>query len=195
MELKELYDNTLEIFDANKKNLGSKIMESLDSVSAIDAFVKMTGGDLTHDYMQMIYQYYLADRKKLKQDYTPVSLSRLISALAPTADEIVDMCAGSGALTIQRWLKNKDTKFILYELSDDVIPFLLFNMVCRNIDSIVFKADVLSATIYDSWRIRKGDKYGKISNIKSTIQHEMESADSRVIPAGFSWASETAAEK
>ncbi|HEM5108273.1 TPA: N-6 DNA methylase, partial [Streptococcus suis] len=59
--------------------------------------------DLHSDWLQMIYQYWLADRDIKKQDYTPKTIAKLVSRLAlqKTNEAIVDICAGSGALVIQ----------------------------------------------------------------------------------------------
>jgi len=37
------------------------------------------------------------------------------------------MCADSGALTIQKWVQNKNAHFVCEELASSSIPFLLFN--------------------------------------------------------------------
>lgn len=36
----------------------------------------------------MVYQYYMADREKKKQDFTPVCLGKLMSKLVGSADTI-----------------------------------------------------------------------------------------------------------
>lgn len=63
--------------------------------------------------MQMIFQYYFADRKEKMQDYTPKSLAGSSCRVIKTKDEKIclDLCAGSGALTIQKWNENNDLKF------------------------------------------------------------------------------------
>ena len=50
--------------------------------------------DLTIDYMQMIFQYYFADRKEKMQDYTPKSLAVAVAELSKTKDEKIclDLC-------------------------------------------------------------------------------------------------------
>ena len=65
--------------------------------------------------MQKIFQYYLADRKVKMQDYTPVSLAKFVGKLVRTENEhtVYDLCAGSGALTIQKWNLNNELKFFL----------------------------------------------------------------------------------
>jgi len=176
MELKELVDRTLETFGASKpEELGQALIESRDDAwPTYDAFCDLVGGDLSKDWMQMIYQYYLADRKEKKQDYTPASVAKLMSSLAGGGcerdDWIIDLCAGSGALTIQHWLAHPNCKYICYEVDSNVIPFLLFNLAIRNIEAVVLQCDVLSGEKPSKgWTVTKAGKYGKITDIKSTV--------------------------
>ncbi len=76
-----------------------------------------------------------------------------------------DLCAGSGALTIQRWNENHEQKFELYEFDENVIPFLLFNMAIRNIECTVYHSDVLQQEIYHIYKIGKGKTFGKFSEV------------------------------
>ena len=113
--------------------------------------------------MQKIYQYYLADRKEKKQDYTPSSLAQFMGLLAGNSESVTDMCAGSGALIIQKWNQNCNTEFIAIEIDENVIPFLLFNMVLRNIRCDVFLMDALTdEEPKKKWTITRGGKYGCI---------------------------------
>lgn len=123
--------------------------------------------DLTIDYMQMIFQYYFADRKEKMQDYTPKSLAVAVAELSKTKDEKIclDLCAGSGALTIQKWNENNDLKFICKEYDSRVIPFLLFNLAIRNIDAEVIHCDVLSDENFKTYRTQKGDRFATIKEI------------------------------
>jgi len=120
--------------------------------------------DLTIDYMQMIFQYYFADRKEKMQDYTPKSLAVAVAELSKTKDEKIclDLCAGSGALTIQKWNENNDLKFICKEYDSRVIPFLLFNLAIRNIDAEVIHCDVLSDEIFKTYRTQKGNRFATV---------------------------------
>lgn len=166
MELKELYNKTLELFGAdNAKDLGDYLVKALNNEEKEDAFCEMVGGDLSKDWLQMVYQYYLADRKKKKQDYTPKSIAKLMGALVGNAESCIDLCAGSGALTIQKWMENPDQEFVLYEADTNVIPYLLFNLAVRNISATVFLSDVLQNDIKGKWKISKGEKYATVSNI------------------------------
>ena len=170
MELKELAEKTLALFQISDfSSLGSAVMDACNDCEKLDAFCEMVDNDLSVDWMQKIYQYYFADREEKKQDFTPKSLAEFMGRLADNPKMVIDMCAGSGALTIQKWNQNHDQKFMLYELDENVIPFLLFNLVIRNIEAIVYRGDVLQNEVYDQWVVRKGEKYGSVSRIKSTV--------------------------
>ena len=170
MELKELTEKTLEIFEAEDvSKLGSQIMKSMNDNTKKEKFIELVENDLSKDWLQMIYQYYLADREDKKQDYTPKSIAKLMGELVGKPDVCIDMCAGSGALTIQKWIIDKKQKFILYELDENVIPYLLFNLSVRNIEAMVYQADILKNEIYGQWQIKKGEKFANVVNIKSAI--------------------------
>ena len=164
MELKELSEKTLALFGAlSHEELGNKLMECAMSndTNLFSAFANMVG-DLSVDWLQKIYQYYQADRKEKKQDYTPKSVAELMARLCGASDVTVDMCAGSGALTIQRWNNNKGGTFVLYELDGNVIAYLLFNLALRNIRATVHNADVLQDEIYKTYTVSKGERFGSV---------------------------------
>lgn len=172
MELKELSNRTLEIFRISDiKKLSDALMECVirNDTDKMQAFRDLVENDLSRDWLQMIYQYYCADRKEKKQDYTPKCLAGFMSRLIGEADTIVDLCAGSGALTIQRWCQNHDQKFRLYELDEKVIPYLLFNLALRNISASVCRADVIRDEVYEQWTVQKGEQYGRVACIQSTV--------------------------
>ena len=171
MELKELTEKTLSLFGVdNPKQLGSALMNACDNPEKLTAFKTLVGEDLTKDWMQMIYQYYLADRDAKKQDYTPSTVAKFMGMLAGRSDRIVDMCAGSGALIIQKWNQNKDARFTAIEFDENVVQFLIFNMVLRNIRCRVFHMDALKdEPPMHSWDVMKGEEYGYVTNIKSAL--------------------------
>lgn len=172
MELKELSTKTLELFSVTfVEELSDALMSCVaeNNTEKMQAFSDMVAGDLSKDWLQMIYQYYCADRKDKKQDYTPKCLAQFLSRLIGESTETVDMCAGSGALTIQRWTENPDTVFTLYEVDENVIPYLLFNMALRNINATVYQSDVLQQETINTWEIRKGERFGKVSCLKPAV--------------------------
>lgn len=171
MELKTLTDRTFELFGITEPSqLGDALMDACRDTEKLQAFNDLVEGDLNTDWMQRIYQYYLADRKDKKQDFTPGSLARFMGMLAGESKTIVDMCAGTGALIIQKWAMNHETRFIAIEYDEDLIPFLCFNMVLRNINCLIKWMDAIGEQeLLGSWQIKKGEKYGNIVNIKSAL--------------------------
>jgi len=169
MELTKLRDVMLKLFDCEKvEQLSKKIMGVVlsNDFEKMDKFVELIGNDLSIDYIQKVYQYYLADRKEKKQDYTPKSLAKLMAILAMSKDKkIIDMCAGSGSLTIQAWILDKDIVVECLEFDETVIPFLLFNLQVRNIEGIVKHMDVLENEIFNTYKITRTDKFGKVEKI------------------------------
>lgn len=169
MELKELCEKVVDMFDINDiSQLGDALTAAVEhnDCEIYDKFVQLVD-DLSIDWLQKIYQYYQADRKEKKQDYTPKTLADFVGRLAGESDIIIDMCAGSGALTIQKWNKNHELRFELYESDDKVIPFLIFNMAIRNIQCLLYHADVLQSDIWHTYEISKGEKYGIFKEIKN----------------------------
>lgn len=162
MELLELKDKTLAIFNASDvSSLGQKLLECVqkEDINKYNKFLSLIEDDLSTDWLQMIYQYYEADRTEKKQDYTPKSLAILCAKLC-CDDDCIDLCSGSGALTIQKWNINKNIHFELYEYDENVLPYLIFNMVIRNIDCNIYHSDVLQDKIYKTIIIEKGEKFG-----------------------------------
>lgn len=170
MELKQLTEKSLELLEIeNTDEMSKRLFEvvSNNNIQIYEQFVKLVENDLSVDWLQKIFQYYQADRKEKMQDYTPKSLADFMGLLAGESDIVIDMCAGSGALTIQKWNRNHDLKYALYEFDEKVIPFLLFNMAVRNISCVVFHADVLQMDIFKEYRIIKGEKYGIFKEVDS----------------------------
>ena len=157
----------LELLRAQSaEELPERLFEAVknDDLNVYENFCELVQ-DLSTDWLQMIFQYYHADRKEKMQDYTPKSLAVFIGRLAGKADTVVDMCAGSGALTIQKWNINHDQKFELYELDEKVLPFLLFNMAVRNIECTIHHSDVLQQEVLHTYRVSKGEKFGKFREV------------------------------
>lgn len=168
MELKELSEKTLEILGIKSINeLSDALYRACknNDISVLSDFSDMVQ-DLQIDWLQKIFQYYEADRKKKKQDYTPKSLAEFCGRLIGNDTEIIDMCAGSGALTIQKWNLNHDAKFILYEIDEKVIPYLLFNMMLRNIRCKIYHSDVLQEEVFHVYEISKGEQFGICEEVK-----------------------------
>lgn len=168
MELLELKNRVMECFEiADINDLKNKLVQITlnHDTEMYDKFCKLVDNDLSPDHLQKVFQYYLADRKVKMQDYTPISLAKLVSKLC-IHKEIIDMCAGSGALTIQKWNLNKNCKFKLYEFDENVMPYLLFNLCVRNINAKVYRIDVLTQEVFNEYNVIPNEKYSKVEVIK-----------------------------
>lgn len=165
MELSELTQKISDIFEVTDvNNLGNKIFETLLEDNAERMLsVKNILPDLKTDWLQAIYQYWLADRDGKKQDYTPKSVSYLTARLATLSDgTIQDVCAGSGALTIAVWSIDPKRDFECVELDENVIPFLLLNLAIRNIKATVLQKDVLNDDIYAKYVVTPTEEIGRV---------------------------------
>lgn len=168
MELKKLTEATMNLLDIKDiKELPNAILSTCRE-NKTNVFLEFEHivEDLNTDWLQQIYQYHLADREEKKQDYTPKSLADFMGKLAGDSEVIIDMCAGSGALTIQKWKRNKNIEFILYEYDENVIPILIFNMMLRNIECVIYHADVLQNEVYHVYKIKKSNKYGIFEEVR-----------------------------
>ena len=168
MELGALCKKTLSIFECeNVKELGGKLYDAVmnSEIVKLTAFCN-TVGDLTVDWLQRIFQYYEADRQEKKQDYTPKSIAQLCAELTETGGKTVyDICAGSGAMTIQKWVRNPDKLFICEELDEKVIPYLLFNMVVRNMSGYVINRNVLTMECYKIYELHCGEAFSIVEEV------------------------------
>lgn len=128
-------------------------IEERDKV--FNKFLETFNNELDWDWFQKYFESEHADRKKKKQDYTPDSVSRILSGLVEDTDNCYEVCAGTGGIMIQRWSTDKckhlpfEYKPSMYfyhveELDDRSFPFLLFNMLIRGMNSIAIKCDVLT---------------------------------------------------
>lgn len=159
MELKELTEKFKEIFgELEDFNL------DLLTDSNCSKYLELIKNDLETDYLQKIWQFFMADRENKKQDFTPKSLGKLLSGLTESENEVwvYDMCSGSGALTIQKWCTNKNLKFVCEELDEDLIPFLIFNLKIRNIEGYVINGNVLTGERKTVYKLTKGEKFSEI---------------------------------
>lgn len=165
LELKELVDKSLVLFEIDNINMLKDKLKDIVLNNKINYYkrFKELVKDLSVDWLQKIFQYYEADRKEKMQDYTPKSLAKFVAKLSENnEDTVLDMCAGSGALTIQKWNENKDLKFICEEFDENVIPFLLFNLAIRNIDAKVIQKDVLENSVSNKYKVIPSQEFGVV---------------------------------
>ena len=150
----EMIENVRCALFSNRKN------------DVLSAYVDMVDGDLTTDNLQKIFQYYYADRKDKRQDYTPKSIAKLCASATETSGLVVyDLCAGSGALTVQKWAQNPSKTFICEELDERVIPLLLFNMAVRNMSGYVIHRNALTLEPFECFRLVSDERFSTITRV------------------------------
>lgn len=176
MELLEFKNKILNLCEVSEiKDIG-EILLNVVLKHNIDFFDKYNSIiDDSKDWLQALWQYYEADRQEKKQDYTPKSLCKLVSALAGNCKTIYDCCGGSGALTIQMIKNHKIENVYVEELDEKVIPFLLFNLCLNNANGYVINGDVLTCEQFKCYEFTKGEKYStcrivdKVERLKADV--------------------------
>lgn len=168
MELSVLKNRIWDIFSVRNDDLFSAVMNATSDENAMEAYCELVNKDLRTDELQKIFQYYYADRKEKMQDYTPASIAKLCAAETETGGGVVyDLCAGSGALTIQKWAHNPNKTFICEELDERVIPLLLFNMAVRNMSGYVVRRNALTLEMSECFRLASADRFSKITKVET----------------------------
>lgn len=115
--------------------------------------------DMSFDWFRQLYEEEFAQRKKQKQDFTPVEVSDIVAKIAlPTVGTIHEPTAGTGGLIISAWWEQcrrvipwdyypSQHMISVWELSDRAIPLLLLNLSIRGIMGYVYHGDVLEGTV------------------------------------------------
>lgn len=166
MELLEFKNKILSLCEVQEiKDIGEVLMRVVlnNETAFFDKYNEII--DDSKDWLQALWQYYEADREEKKQDYTPKSLCKLVSALAGDCKTVYDCCGGSGALTNQMLKNHKIEKVYVEELDENVIPFLLFNLCLNNASGYVVNCNVLSREKIRAYSLLNGKKYSKVIEI------------------------------
>lgn len=136
--------------------------------------------NMSFDWFHIYFQEEYAERKAKKQDFTPESITKLLSALTQnetTSSTSLDVAAGTGGLTIKKWYEDRlRCPFSAYkpsnyyyqceELSDRALPFLLFNLLIRGMNAVVIHGDVLSREVKQIYFIQnETDDFMKFSSL------------------------------
>ena len=115
--------------------------------------------DMSFDWFRQLYEEEFAQRKKQKQDFTPVEVSEIVAKIAlPPVGTIHEPTAGTGGLIISAWWEQcrraipwdyypSQHMISVWELSGRAIPLLLLNLSIRGIMGYVYHGDVLEGTV------------------------------------------------
>ena len=157
--------NISESFQLPKRVMD--ILFSYDKNRILDELMSL-GEDLDHDWFTEYFEENHANKSKMAQDFTPRAVADLLAGLLPEAKTVGDVCSGTGGLTIGYWNRHRESSFVCYELSERAIPLQLLNLTIRNIDGAVFRMDILTGEIFESYSLKKGSKYSEL--IRETLE-------------------------
>ena len=133
----ELPDKIIDLYIKNRQKLENIANELSEGIDLNDK-----DSDLFLEYFQTEH----SDRKTLKQDYTPGEISKLIYKLVKRDGLVLDLCAGTGSLSIP-WLADGNSKERIMEFreySKRATAFLLLNLIIRKANATVRQMDVLT---------------------------------------------------
>lgn len=118
--------------------------------------------DTSFDWFTEYFQEQHANRDKMMQDYTPKEVCELTTSMCDSFESVVDICAGTGGLTIAAHSKQPNAFFCCVELSARSYPLLCFNLAIRNMNALAIRADVLSGEVFEICKITKGEIFSDI---------------------------------
>lgn len=156
--------NITESFQLPERLLSLMLSDQRNDI--FDRFL-MIEDDLSFDWFTDYFQEEHSNRNAMMQDFTPRELAGLLPRLSKSANTILDICAGTGGLSIAAWNINRNAFFECDEISERALPLLLFNMAIRNTEAYIVNKNVLSGEIVAAYRLIKGDKYSGIFRMDS----------------------------
>ncbi|WP_252796782.1 N-6 DNA methylase [Fructilactobacillus hinvesii] len=144
------------------------IMDPQRRENMFQEFLKIDD-DLSQDHFRSYFQQQMADRGRNKQDFTPNSLTKLTALIVGNGMKTLDDCCGTGGLTIAKWWNdvqsgnyNSNFHYTMIEKTTAALPFLLFNMMIRNMNATVISGDVLTQKINHVYEIEASDQFSQM---------------------------------
>lgn len=126
------------------------LLSSLVEAGALEAT------DPLRDYFQESH----SNRDQMMQDYTPDCLCELVSRIAPRSERTLDLCAGTGALSL---FSADGACFVqCEELSNRVLPVLLMNMALRNRRGVVVNRNVVTDEAAAAYSLAPGERFSSV---------------------------------
>ena len=167
----------------------NRLMDILDDKESreklFDEFLKFET-DLSYDWFTEYFQTEHGDRDKLKQDFTPVGISEIVSRLGGHPNVVHDICSGTGGLVIKEWSQNKGAFFHCEEVSSRTVPILLFNMAIRGMTGELVHGDSLEQRIDCVYKLTNNGKYSDIEKVSTSESHAARKIISNP-PYSLSW--------
>lgn len=137
------------------------LIENKEIYSICEQFLELNQ-DLSYDWFTDYFQDGSADRKKMMQDFTPSALAGILPKLLKPFNSCLDVCSGTGGLTVRAWTYNHDAEFYCEELSGQAFSLLLFNLILRNIKGYAVQKNIITGEILNCFKLSKGDKFSII---------------------------------
>lgn len=119
-----------------------------------ESFIRDVKENAEHD-IRDVFQNEQGDRKKLKQDFTPDCICKMVAKLMKTGN-MLDMCAGTGALSKAAVAENGGS-IEEQEYSERAIPFALLDACINGIEGYISRADCLRGTVAETYQLKKTD--------------------------------------
>ncbi len=131
----------------------------LDPVKRAETFQKFLAisDDLSFDWFHEYFEDEQSQRKAKKQDFTPKSITDLMSKLVGAKGTYFEAAAGTGGMLISNWAIHPVTYYEVEEMSDRAIPFLLFNLAIRKITGTVIQCDSLTRKCKEIYSLKDGN--------------------------------------
>ena len=121
--------------------------------------------DLSFDNFTTYFQDNHSDRNNFMQDFTPPELCKLVANLSSDCCTCLDMCAGTGGLSIAMWNHNKNINLVCEEISKNALPVLIFNLAVRNIEATVRQKNILTNEVLSQYILKKGGRFASIEKV------------------------------
>ena len=133
----------------------------LDPCKRVELLGMVAGGiDGATDPLRDYFQENHANRDAMMQDYTPDCLCELVSRIAPRSERTLDLCAGTGALSL---FSADGARFVqCEELSTRVLPVLLMNMALRNHRGVVVNRNVVTDEAAAAYSLTPGERFSSV---------------------------------
>lgn len=131
--------------------------------SVFNKILDLVKYDVSYDFWNKYFQEEMAQRKTMKQDFTPPNVADFLAQLTEKIgnDNATDNgmryegAAGTGSLIIAKWHRDRmkncpfcyrpsNYVYICEELSERAFPFLVFNMAIRGMNGAAVHCDVLT---------------------------------------------------
>ena len=151
----------------------SRINEAVmsDNLSEIlEKYTEIIKADPERDWIQNMFMFSGADSAGLGQDYTPAALSKIMAGVSDYegAETVLDVCCGTGSLTLQLHKRRPGLHFTMQECDARVVSLLLFNMALNNVYADILHMDIITGQIFAIYEVRPGEKFGTVEKLPGT---------------------------